>query len=439
MAFSTSARTGAAVLLGAGLMALGTSPAWAQSAAETVNSGDTAWILACSALVLMMTLPGLGLFYGGLVQSRNVLSVIMHCFAITCGVSLLWAVVGYSLVFGGAGWALGSFDHIMLVNLAAVRDGTAIPESAFALFQMGFAAITPALVVGAFVERIRFGWVFCFSILWTAVVYIPVAHWLWGNGWLSTNYGALDFAGGIVVHTTAGVAALLIALLLGPRKGFNRTVMLPHSTSLTMIGAGLLWVGWYGFNGGSALFVGDGAATAILNTHFAACAAALMWIGIETLRIGKPTSVGLVTGAVAGLATVTPAAGYIGFGGAIALGAIGSAVCFVAVMLVKGRLKIDDSLDVFAVHGVGGITGSLLMPLFILTALGGAGYTEGGTALGQFGAQALAVGVTIVWTAVATLGSALFVAIFFPMRVSEQAETEGLDISSHGERGWEIH
>jgi len=410
----------------------------AADAAAAGNSGDTGWILTASAFVLLMTLPGLGLFYGGLVRARNILSVIMHCFAITCTVSLLWAVAGYSLAFApGEGW-IGGFGNAMLANLASVRAGTTIPESAFALFQMCFAAITPALVVGAFVERVRFGWVVAFSTLWTLVVYIPAAHWIWGGGWLSSDYGALDFAGGIVVHTTAGVGALVVAMLLGPRKGFGSAMLLPHSPALTMVGAGLLWVGWYGFNGGSALVAGDAAALAILNTHFAACAAALMWIAIEKRRIGKATSVGLVTGAVAGLATVTPAAGYIGVGGAIALGAIGSCICFVAVQLIKNRMRIDDSLDVFAVHGVGGMTGSLVLPLFMLPALGGHGFAVGMSLASQFAGQFLAVGTVAAWTLVMTLVIARGVAIVYPMRVSVEAEHDGLDLHSHGERGWEM-
>lgn len=405
---------------------------------SSANSGDTGWILTASAFVLLMTLPGLGLFYGGLVRARNILSVLMHCFAITCGVSLLWAVAGYSLVFDGTTPWIGGLDKAFLANLGAVRDGLTIPENAFALFQMTFAAITPALVVGAFVERVRFGWVVAFSLLWTALVYLPVAHWLWGGGWLAAQWGALDFAGGIVVHTTAGIAALVVAMLLGPRRGFNKTLLLPHSPALTMTGAGLLWVGWYGFNGGSALAANAGAASAILNTHFAACAAALVWIAIERARIGKPTSVGIVTGAIAGLATVTPAAGYIGPSGAILLGLAGGAVCFFAVQFVKQRLAVDDSLDVFAVHGVGGMLGSVLSPLCMLVALGGPGLAEGATLAGQLAGQTVAVGVTIVWTLVWTLILAKGVAIFFPMRVSEEEEHDGLDIASHGERGWEL-
>lgn len=411
--------------------------AHAQDAA-TVNNGDTGWILTASAFVLLMTLPGLGLFYGGLVRARNVLSVLMHCFAIACGVSLLWAIVGYSLVFDGAAPWLGGMDNLFLGNMAVVRDGLTLPENAFALFEMTFAAITPALIVGAFVERVRFGWVMGFSLLWTLLVYFPVAHWMWGGGWLSAQWGALDFAGGIVVHTTAGIAALVVALLLGPRKGFNKTLLLPHSPALTMTGAGLLWVGWYGFNGGSALAANAGAASAILNTHFAASAAALVWIAIEYWRIGKPTSVGIVTGAIAGLATVTPAAGYIGPMGAMLLGGLGGAICFFAVQIVKQKIAVDDSLDVFAVHGVGGMLGSVLIPVFMLPALGGIGFAEGDGLEHQAVAQLLAVGVTIVWTAVATLLCAKAAALLVPMRVSVEEEHDGLDISSHGERGWEM-
>jgi ammonium transporter, Amt family len=401
------------------------------------DSGDTAWILTASALVLMMTLPGLALFYGGLVRARNVLSVVMHCFVIACVVSLLWAIAGYSMVFGeGSAW-IGGFGNAMMGGLADLRADTTLPESAYALFQMTFAIITPALVIGAFVERVRFGWVVGFALLWTLLVYIPVARWVWGGGWLA-GLGTLDFAGGIVVHTTAGVAALVIAKMLGARKGFNKTLLPPHSPALTMAGAGLLWVGWYGFNGGSALAASDDAATAILNTHFAACAAALAWIAIERVRIGKATGVGIVTGAVAGLATVTPAAGYIGPAGAIILGLLGGTVCLFAVNLVKQALKIDDSLDVFAVHGVGGMLGSLLFPLFVLPALGGPGYESGTGLAASLVAQATGVTVVALWTAFATWLIAFVISFALPMRVDEEAEHDGLDLSSHGERGWEL-
>lgn len=422
----------------AALVAGFAAPVAAHAQDAVVNTGDTGWILTASAFVLLMTLPGLGLFYGGLVRARNVLSVLMHCFAIACGVSLLWAMVGYSLVFDGTAPWLGGTDNLFLANMAAVRDGLTLPENAFALFQMTFAAITPALIVGAFVERVRFGWVMGFSLLWTLLVYFPVAHWMWGGGWLAAEWGALDFAGGIVVHTTAGIAALVVALLLGPRKGFNKTLLLPHSPALTMTGAGLLWVGWYGFNGGSALAASAGAASAILNTHFAACSASLVWIAIEYWRIGKPTSVGIVTGAIAGLATVTPAAGYIGPMGAMLLGGLGGTICFFAVQIVKQKIAVDDSLDVFAVHGVGGILGSVLIPVFMLPALGGIGFAEGNGLEHQAAAQLLAVGVTIAWTGFATLICAKAAALLVPMRVSVEEEHDGLDISSHGERGWEM-
>jgi ammonium transporter, Amt family len=413
-------------------------PTAAMAQPEIVSdSGDTAWILVSSALVLLMTIPGLGLFYGGLVRSRNILSVVMHCIAITCAVSLLWVICGYSLVFGEGSEYIGGLGNVMLANLADLRDGYTIPESSYALFQMTFAMITPALVVGAFVERVRFGWMITFSLLWTLLVYVPVARWMWGGGWLS-GMGALDFAGGIVVHTTAGVAALIIAKMLGVRRGFNKSLLPPNSAALTMVGGGLLWVGWFGFNGGSTLGAADSAATTILNTHIAACTAALAWILIERIRIGKPTGIGIVTGAIAGLATVTPAADYIGPMGAILLGFIGSTVCFFSVQLVKQKLGIDDSLDVFAVHGVGGITGSLLMPLFFIESLGGAGFADGNTMANQLVAQLVAVVAVVLWTAIITVILALAISMVLPMRVTEEEEHDGLDISSHGERGWEL-
>jgi ammonium transporter, Amt family len=411
------------------------SVAWAQPVI-IADSGDSAWILTASALVLLMALPGLGLFYGGLVRARNVLSVLMHTVVITCIVSLIWAIAGYSLVFGGGSPWLGDLGNLGLRNLADLRDNTTISEPVFALFQMTFAVITPALVVGAFVERVRFGWVVGFTVLWSLLVYVPVARWMWGGGWLAEQ-GALDFAGGIVVHTTAGIAALVVAVLLGKRKSFAKPVP-PHSPALVMVGAGLLWVGWFGFNGGSSLAAGADAANAILNTHLAASAAALVWILVERIKIGKPTSVGLVTGAIAGLAAITPAAGYIGPMGAILLGSAGSLAAFVAVLFVKQRLRIDDSLDVFAVHGVGGIVGSLAFPVFVLPLFGGPGFDEGVTLSSQFVAQGIAVGVTVLWTAGVTTVAALMVAMVVPMRVDVEAEHDGLDIASHGERGWDF-
>jgi len=406
---------------------------------DVVNSGDTAWILVSSALVLMMTMPGLTLFYGGLVRAKNFLSVLLQCGAIAAVASLLWIIVGYTLAFGNVsgGW-LGAGNAWMLIDLGNVREGLLIPESSFALFQMTFAAITPALMAGAWVDRARFSWVIGFCALWGLLVYAPVAHWVWGGGWLSSRFGTLDFAGGIVVHTTAGVSALVVAILLGRRNGFPKTLMLPHSPSLTMAGAALLWVGWFGFNGGSALAANDDAASAIINTHAAASAAAMVWILIERFTVGKPTSVGFATGAIAGLATVTPAAGFISPGAAILFGIAAAIICFAAIQLVKQKLQIDDSLDVFAVHGVGGMTGTLLLSVFLSEDLGGTGYAEGMTMASQFVGQLAGVGVTLVWSVIVSAIIAVMVSVLFKMRVSEDEEREGLDITSHGERAWEF-
>ncbi|MFA7595354.1 MAG: ammonium transporter, partial [Novosphingobium sp.] len=301
-----------------------------------------------------------------------------------------------------------------------------------------FAAITPALMIGAWVDRARFGWVVGFCALWSLIVYAPVAHWIWGGGWLASSLGVLDFAGGLVVHTTAGISALVVALLLGKRDGFPRTLMLPHAPALTMIGAMLLWVGWFGFNGGSALAASDDAAMAILNTQAAASAAALAWLLVEKFTVGKPTSIGFSTGAIAGLATITPAAGFISPGAAIIFGAVAALLCYGAIQLVKQRWHIDDSLDVFAVHGIGGITGSILLAVFLSPALGGIGYGEGMAMGSQLFAQLIGIAVVVLWSAVATAILSLGVSLFLPMRVSEDEEREGLDIASHGERAWEF-
>ena len=412
------------------------SAAFAQDAA-TADVGATAWILTASALVLLMTLPGLGLFYGGLVRAKNLLSVLLQIGAVAGVASLLWIVVGYTLAFGEAtnGWLGGG--PLMLMNLADLRAGLTIPESAFAMFQLTFAAITPALMIGAWVDRARFSWVVGFCALWGLLVYAPVAHWVWGGGWLAER-GVLDFAGGIVVHTTAGVSALVIALLLGRRQGFPGAALLPHAPGLTMVGAMLLWVGWFGFNGGSALAASDGAADAIINTHAAASTAALVWLAIERFTFGKPTTVGFATGAIAGLATITPGAGFVSPGAAIAIGALAAILCYAAIQLIKNRLNIDDSLDVFAVHGVGGMLGTLLLGVFISTSMGGTGH-PGGLGTGEFlGAQALAVVAVAAWSAVVTAVSALAISLILPMRVDEEDERQGLDIASHGERGWEV-
>ncbi|MBC2669608.1 ammonium transporter [Novosphingobium piscinae] len=429
-----TARLAAAALLLAPLTAQAQ-----EGAVDVADTGDTAWILVSSALVLLMAAPGLTLFYGGLVRAKNFLSVMVQCGGIIAACSTLWIIAGYTLAFGpvGNGW-LGGDAAMMLNNLGNVRAGYAVPESAFALFQMTFAAITPALMVGAWVDRARFGWVVAFCALWGLVVYAPSAHWLWGGGWLATKLGALDFAGGIVVHTTAGVSALVIAALLGRRSGFPKTLMLPHSPALTMAGAALLWMGWFGFNGGSALAANDDAAAAIINTHAAASVAALVWIAIERLHVGKATSIGFATGAIAGLATVTPAAGFISPGAAFVFGTAAAAICYPMIHLIKFRLQIDDSLDVFAVHGVGGMTGSILLGLFLSPAFGGTGYAEGMTMASQIVAQAIGVLAVAAYSAIATVILALGLNLILPMRVSEDAEREGLDLTSHGERAWEM-
>jgi Amt family ammonium transporter len=417
-------------------------PAFAQDAVVALpepDSGDSAWILTSSALVLLMTLPGLALFYGGLVRAKNFLSVLVQCGAIAAMASVIWIAVGYSLAFSVNGNSyIGSPENFMFNGLLdSVREDPTIGELAFALFQMTFAIITPALIVGAWVERARFGWVVAFSALWSLLVYIPVTRWVWGGGFLAEQ-GVIDFAGGIVVHTTAGISALVVALMLGKRIGFPKTLMLPHSPALTVAGAGLLWVGWFGFNGGSALAASDAAASAIINTHVAASVAALVWILIERFKVGKSTAVGFATGAVAGLATITPAAGTVGPGGAIIIGLLAGLVCFWCVGLVKGTLKIDDSLDVFAVHGVGGMLGSLLLAIFASESFGGVGYAEGAGMGSQLWVQLKGVAIVAVYSAVVTLIIGYMVSMVLPMRVSEDQERDGLDISSHGERAWDL-
>ena len=411
-----------------------------QLAPGALNSGDTAWVLVSAALVMLMALPGLALFYGGLVRSKNFLSVMVQLGAVVAVSSVLWIAVGYSLAFGEGttGW-IGNLDLFMLNNTVDLLHGeTDISVRTNALFQMTFAAITPALMVGAWVDRARFGWVIGFCALWVLVVYVPVAHWVWSGGWLAAM-GTLDFAGGIVVHTTAGVSALVAAALVGKRQGFPKQLMLPHSPSLTMAGAALLWVGWFGFNGGSALAANDDAASAIINTHLGASMAALVWLLIERIKVGKATSVGFATGAIAGLATITPAAGFVSPGAAVIIGSLGALACFPMIQLVKKRLEIDDSLDVFAVHGIGGITGALLLAVFLeADHLGGTGYAEGATMLSQFAAQAVGVFSVALWSALGTVLIALLVSLVVPMRVSEDDEREGLDLTSHGERAWEM-
>lgn len=400
-----------------------------------IDSGDTGWILTSTALVLFMTLPGLALFYGGLVQAKNILSVLMHCMVIACLVSVLWVTVGYTLAFGeGSAW-IGGLGKLFLNGVE--RDSVAggkIPETLFIMFQMTFAIITPALIVGAYVERIKFSAVLLFSGLWLLIVYAPVTHWVWGGGWLS-EMGVLDFAGGIVVHVTAGVSALVIAWQLGARDGFPERSKPPHAPWMVMVGACMLWVGWFGFNAGSALSAGADAAMAMLVTHLSAAVASLVWMVIEWVRFGKPSLVGFVTGTIAGLATITPAAGFVGPVGGIALGLAGGIVCYIAVDVVKRGMKIDDSLDVLAVHGIGGATGTLLAALFAAESFGGSGLGETSISA-QFIVQLTGVVVVAIFSAVVTLLICYVLKATTGLRVSDDDSVEGLDFTAHGEKAY---
>ena len=405
------------------------------TAFAAVDSGDTAWILTATALVLFMTLPGLALFYAGLVQSKNVVSVLMHHFAVACLMSVLWVVAGYSLAFSGDGAWVGDLSNLFMGAVTVESVSGTIPESLFGAFQMTFAVITPALIIGAYVERIKFSAVLIFSSLWLLVVYAPVTHWVWGGG-IMASWGVMDFAGGIVVHATAGTAALVAAIVVGKRRSFPSSVQPPHSPILTMIGACMLWVGWFGFNGGSALAAGQNAAMALLVTHISAAVASLVWMIIEWRKFGRPSVVGIATGMVAGLATVTPASGFIGVPGGIILGLAGGYICYVAVDLIRGKLGIDDSLDVFAVHGVGGVLGSLLVAVLATDAFSGMGLAEGMTVGSQLFVQAKSILITVVWTAVASFIILKIAAVSGGLRVNDDAELEGLDLSQHGERGY---
>ena len=400
-----------------------------------VNNGDTAWILTSTALVLFMTLPGLALFYAGLVNSKNVVSVLMQHFAVACVVSIIWVTLGYSLAFSSGNAWIGDLSNIFMKSIDLDSISGTIPESLFATFQMTFAIITPALIIGAFVERIKFSAMLIFISLWMLIVYVPVTHWVWGGGILS-SWGTMDFAGGIVVHATAGTAALITALTLGKRRGFPKSITPPHSPILTMIGAAMLWVGWFGFNAGSALGANGGAGMAMLVTHISASMAALVWMFIEWKRFGKPSLIGVVTGMVAGLATVTPASGYIGIPGGLILGFSGGLLCYLAVDYIRGKLLIDDSLDVFAVHGVGGILGTLLVAFLATSTFSGLGLPEGQTAMSQFVVQIKAVILTVIWTSIFTYLILKVTSLIVPLRVDEQEEIEGLDLRSHGEKGY---
>ena len=398
-----------------------------------MDSGNTAWILTSTALVLFMTLPGLALFYGGLVRSKNVLSVLMQCISIACLASVLWLAVGYSLAFGDGNQWIGDTSKVFLSGVGRDVLSGDIPETVFFAFQMTFAVITPALIVGAYVERIKFSAVLLFSTLWLLIVYAPVTHWIWsGNGWLF-QAGLLDFAGGLVVHLTAGSSALVLAAMLGPRSNFPLQVDPPHNPAMVMIGASMLWVGWFGFNAGSALAADGNAGMAMVVTHISAATASLVWMLMDWSKFGKPTLIGLVTGTIAGLASITPASGSVGPIGALIIGASAGFICYLFVNIVKNTLKIDDSLDVFAVHGVGGVLGIILVAFLVDSNIGGAGYAEGMNAASQLAIQVNGALAGLAISVVATVIITYIVKFTVGLRVDETSEIEGLDISSHGE------
>ncbi len=419
------------LLLPAAVALVLAAPAWAEDALDT---GDTAWILASTALVLFMTLPGLALFYGGLVRTKNVLSVLMQCLALAAVITVLWTAFGYSLAFEEGGALIGGFGKSFLRGITGDALSGTIPEVLFFLFQMTFAIITPALMVGAFAERMKFSSMLWFCVLWLVVVYLPICHMTWGGGWFG-ELGVFDFAGGIVVHITAGVGALVACIVIGPRSGYPRTPMLPHNMTMCVTGTGILWVGWYGFNGGSALGANGGAAMAAVVTQISAATAAATWMVIEWVRHGKPSVLGIATGAIAGLAAVTPASGYIGPVGGLAIGLASGAVCYLASTSMKRALGYDDSLDVFGVHGVGGFVGTVLAAVFASEVFGG---NQGALAIGsQLGVQLLAAGITVVYTALASYVILKAVSAVIGLRVTDEDETRGLDVSLHEERGYD--
>jgi Amt family ammonium transporter len=415
------------------------------AAAGEINGADTAWILTSTALVLFMTIPGLSLFYAGLVRAKNVLSVLMQCFALTCLMSVLWFVAGYTLAFGSEGVPQGRFigdlGNLFFASISLDSVNGTVPASLFAIFQMTFAIITPALIVGGFAERMRFSAMLLFSSIWMLLVYAPVCHWVWGGGWLG-DMGLQDFAGGTVVHITAAVAALMAAVVMGPRRGFGTVAMPPHNLTLTVAGAGMLWVGWFGFNAGSAVAADGSAAMAMLVTHLSAACGALGWMLMEWLRHGKPSVLGIVTGMVAGLGTITPASGSVGPAAAVVIGFTAGIVCYFATLAVKQRFRIDDSLDVFPVHGVGGALGTLLAGVFCSTQLGifsGNGFSDGIDSIGgQLSVQAIGVFATVAYTAILSYAILKLVDLLIGLRVDEEEETQGLDLVLHDERGYDL-
>ena len=405
---------------------------------QALDSGDTAWMLTSTALVLFMTLPGLALFYAGLVRNRNVLSVVMQCFTIACMVSVIWVVCGYSMAFGDTiGGYVGGLGKAWLSGVGMDALSGTYPETVFIMFQLTFAIITPALLVGGIAERMRFSALLIFVAAWVLLVYFPVAHWVWGGGWLA-DIGFRDFAGGAVVHVTAGVAALVAALVLGNRSGFPDVAMPPHNLPMTVTGACMLWVGWFGFNAGSALAADGAAGMAMLVTHIGASLGSLTWMACEWVRYGKPSVLGIVTGMVAGLATITPASGFVGPLGALVIGIAGGLGCFLATQFIKRKLKIDDSLDVFPVHAVGGMIGLLLTAIFSASNLGGIGLDEGVSAVNQLGVQVVGIIATFAWCAALSFVLLKAINVIVPLRVSGDEETEGLDIVLHEERGYNL-
>ena len=409
------------------------------------DTGHTAWMLTATALVLFMTIPGLSLFYAGLVRAKNVLSVLMQCFAITGLMSVLWFIAGYSIAFGTdgvpAGPYLGDMGNMFLANVSMDSMRNGIPETLFVMFQMTFAVITPALIVGGFAERMKFSAMLLFSAAWMLLVYAPVCHWVWGGGWLG-DMGLQDFAGGTVVHITAGVAALVAAMMMGPRRGFGATAMPPHNLTMTVTGAGMLWVGWFGFNAGSALAADNSAAMAMLVTHLSAACGSLAWMTMEWIRHGKPSVLGIVTGMVAGLGTITPASGSVGPAAAVVIGLSAGVVCYFATITLKNTLKIDDSLDVFPVHGVGGILGTVLAGVFCAPGIGilsGNGFSDGISSIGgQLYVQVFGVVVTFAFALIGSWVLLKVVDSLIGLRVDEEQETEGLDLVLHDERGYDL-
>ena len=403
-----------------------------------MDTGNTAWILTSTALVLFMTLPGLALFYAGLVRASNILSVLMHCFTIACISSIAWLVIAYSLAFSGTGAYVGDLGNLFLAGLSRESMSGDIPESVFFMFQMTFAIITPALIVGAYPERIKFSFVAVFSLLWVILIYAPIVHWIWAEGGWLYEMGIRDFAGGLVVHLTAGITALVIAFFLGPRDGFPNSVQPPHNPGLTMMGACMLWVGWFGFNGGSALAANGDAGMAILVTHISAATATIVWIIIEKIKFGKSSLVGAVTGCIAGLASITPASGSVGPMGGLVIGLIAGGVCYYMVNIVKETFNIDDSLDVFAVHGVGGLLGILLIPFLTAESYGGIGYDEGSSFGDLMTTQIIGAVSVGLFTLIGSVILLLIIKSIFGLRVSDDSQEEGLDVAEHGQSGYKL-